>query len=59
MGSLRVRCDLVTEQQQRLLWADLLWKLEKKNGETLSIVPRIQWAFNKVYHIGWEVHDFY
>ena len=34
-------------------------EIRKKNGEILIIVPRIQWAFNKVYHIGWEVHDFY
>ena len=59
MGLQRVGRDLATEQQQRLLLAELLRKLEKKNGEILIIVPRIQWAFNKVYHIGWEVHDFY
>jgi len=36
MGSLRVRCDLVTEQQQKLLWAELLWKLEKKKWRNVE-----------------------
>ena len=54
-GSQRVGYDLATEQQQKLPLAELLWKLEKKkDGAILSIVLRIQWEFNKVYHIGWE-----
>ena len=57
-GMTSVRYDLATEQQQKLPLEELFWKLGKNDGDTLSIVLKIQWTFNKVYHIGWEQQQF-